>query len=66
LEAGDTVAERGQVKVLVDKPRSLVAVWRADYTRVYALCVFVVTGLLLAIVAIILIIKEARRARTQV
>jgi len=66
LEAGDTVAERGQVRVLVDKPRSLVAVWRADYTRVYALCVFVVTGLLLAIVAIILIIKEARRARTQV
>jgi len=36
LEPGDVVVERGTVKVLVNKPRSLVAVWREDYTRVPA------------------------------
>jgi hypothetical protein len=36
LEAGDAVVERGTVKVLANKPRSLVAVWREDYTRVPA------------------------------
>jgi hypothetical protein len=35
-EAGDAVVERGTVKVLANKPRSLVAVWREDYTRVPA------------------------------
>jgi hypothetical protein len=34
--AGDAVVERGTVKVLANKPRSLVAVWREDYTRVPA------------------------------
>jgi hypothetical protein len=57
LEAGDMIAERGTVKVLVNKPRSLVAVWREDYTRVYLLL-----GLLLATVAAAFAVK-ARSAR---
>ena len=58
LEAGDMIAERGTVKVLVKKPRSLVAVWREDYTRVYLLL-----GLLLATVAVAVFAVKARSAR---
>jgi hypothetical protein len=56
LEASDAVIERGLVKVLVDKPRNLVAVWRADYTRV-----FILIGLALIAAAIILVGMETRR-----
>ena len=58
LEPGDVIAERGTVKVLVNKPRSLVAVWRKDYTRVYLLL-----GLLLATVAVAVFAVKARSAR---
>jgi hypothetical protein len=57
LEAGDVVVERGIVKVLVNKPRSLVAVWREDYTRAYLLL-----GLLLAAVAAAFTVKAKKRA----
>jgi len=56
LEAGDVIVERGTVKVLVNKPRSLVAVWREDYTRAYLLL-----GLLLAAVAVFAV-KAKKRA----
>jgi hypothetical protein len=56
LEAGDVVVERGTVKVLVNKPRNLVAVWREDYTRAYLLL-----GLLLAAVAAFTV-KARKRA----
>jgi hypothetical protein len=57
LEASDVVAERGTVRVLVNKPRSLVAVWREDYTRVYLLL-----GLLLAAAAATAFTVKAKRA----
>jgi len=56
LEPGDVVVERGTVKVLVNKPRSLVAVWREDYTRAYLLL-----GLLLAVVAVAVFAVKARK-----
>jgi photosystem II stability/assembly factor-like uncharacterized protein len=56
LEASDAVIERGLVRALVDKPRNLVAVWRADYTRV-----FILIGLALITAAIILVGMETRR-----
>lgn len=59
LEAGDVVVERGTVKVLVNKPRSLVAVWREDYTRAYLLL-----GLLAAVAAAVFAVK-ARKARSK-
>ena len=57
LEAGDAVVERGTVKVLVNKPRSLVAVWREDYTRAYPLL-----GLLAAVAAAVFAVKARKRA----
>ncbi|MCC6051114.1 MAG: hypothetical protein LM580_10425 [Thermofilum sp.] len=56
LEAGDVVVERGTVKVLANKPRSLVAVRREDYTRAYLLL-----GLLLAAVAAAAFAVKARK-----
>jgi len=56
LEPGDVVVERGTVKVLVNKPRSLVAVWREDYTRAYLLL-----GLLLAAGAAAAFTVKARK-----
>lgn len=56
LEAGDIIVERGTVKVLVNKPRSLVAVWREDYTRAYLLL-----GLLLAVIAVAVFAVKARK-----
>jgi predicted RNA-binding protein len=50
------VSERA--KVLVNKPRSLVAIWRKDYTRAYLLL-----GLLLAAVAVF--VAKARKARSK-
>ena|GEM_PF-4968131 len=39
LEPGDRVVEPGVVEVSVDKPRALVAVWRADYSQLAVLLV---------------------------
>ncbi|MCC6004874.1 MAG: hypothetical protein LM590_11090 [Thermofilum sp.] len=47
------VSERA--KVLVNKPRSLVAVWRKDYTRAYPLL-----GLLAAVA--VFVVKARKRA----
>jgi hypothetical protein len=60
LEPGDVIAERGTVMVLVNKPRSLVAVWREDYTRVYLLL-----GLLLAIIVFVVEAKKKARGKTR-
>jgi len=60
LETSDVVAERGTVMVLVNKPRSLVAVWREDYTRVYLLL-----GLLLAIIVFVVEAKKKARGKTR-
>ena len=57
LEAGDVVVERGLVRVLADKPRELVAVWSADYTRAYLLL-----GLLLAAAVAAVFTVRVRKA----
>jgi photosystem II stability/assembly factor-like uncharacterized protein len=56
LEARDIVVERGLVRVLVDKPRNLIATWRADYMRIYLLI-----GLLLTIAAAAVFKLKARK-----